>query len=103
MAALDDFGIEKITDIINEIYESGDIPTDLSKSIFIVISKKSGAIECEMRRTISLLSHITKLILRVIMMRVRSKLKPEIGKEQCGFYGGHRNQKCHIHVRNVIR
>ena len=31
------------------------------------------------------MSHITKVILRVIMMRVRRKLKPEIGKEQCGF------------------
>ena len=65
--------------------ESGDIPTDLSKSIFIAIPKKPGATECEMHRTISLMSHITKVILRVIMMRVRRKLKPEIGKEQCGF------------------
>src|SRR5688572_3275794 len=38
-----------------------------------------------MHRTISLMSHITKLILRIIMMRARNKLKPEIGNEQCGF------------------
>src|SRR3984893_2550729 len=38
-----------------------------------------------MHRNISLMNHITKIILRVIMMRVRRKLKPEIWKEQCGF------------------
>src|SRR5688572_6326517 len=79
------FGVKKVTEIVNEIYDSGDIPTDLSKSISISLPKKPGTIECEMYRTISLMSHITKLILRIIMMRTRNKLKPEIGKEQCGF------------------
>ena len=31
------------------------------------------------------MSHITKLILRIIMNRARSRIRPEIGKEQCGF------------------
>ena len=83
--ALDDFGIEKLTVIANEIYDTGKIPQDLSKSIFIALPKKPGTIECELHRTISLMSHITKVILRVIMMRVRRCTKPEISQEQCGF------------------
>ena len=39
----------------------------------------------ELHRTISLMSHIIKIILRVIMARSRSKTRPEIGKEQYGF------------------
>ena len=31
------------------------------------------------------MSHMTKLILRIIMMRARSRIRPEIGREQCGF------------------
>ena len=31
--ALDDFGIEKLTIMANEIYDTGKIPQDLSKSI----------------------------------------------------------------------
>ena len=61
------------------------IPQDLSKSIFIALPKKPGTIECEFHRTISLMSHITKVILRVIMMRARRCTKPEISQEQCGF------------------
>ena len=67
--ALDDFGIEKLTIMANEIYDTGKIPQDLSKSIFIALPKKPGTIECELHRTISLMSHITQVILRVIMMR----------------------------------
>ena len=58
--ALGDFGIEKLTIMANEIYDTGKIPQDLSKSIFIALPKKPGAIECELHRTISLMSHITK-------------------------------------------
>ena len=84
--ALDDFGIEKLTIMANEIYDTGKIPQDLSKSIFIALPKKPGTIECELHRTIiSLMSHITKVILRVIMIRVRRCTKPEISQEQCEF------------------
>ncbi|GFN99336.1 multidrug resistance-associated protein 1 [Plakobranchus ocellatus] len=61
------------------------IPTDLSKSIFIALPKKPGATECELHRTISLMSHITKILLKIIMLRIRNKIKPEIAEEQCGF------------------
>ncbi|GFN90163.1 hypothetical protein PoB_001666900 [Plakobranchus ocellatus] len=64
---------------------AGQIPTDLSKSIFIALPKKPGATECELHRTISLMSHITKILLKIIMLRIRNKIKPEIAEEQCGF------------------
>ncbi|GFN97983.1 dolichyl-phosphate beta-glucosyltransferase [Plakobranchus ocellatus] len=86
--ALEEFGIEKVTELLNEIYDTGQIPTDISKSIFIALPKKPGATECELHRTISLMSHITKILLRIVMLRVRNKIKPEIAEEQCGFVEG---------------
>lgn len=59
---LDDFGIDKITVVVSEIHNSGEIPEDLTKSIFITFRKRLGANKCILRRTISLMSHITKLI-----------------------------------------
>ena len=85
LTALDDFGIKKITELINEIYNSGEIPEELSRSIFIALPKKPGANECGLHRTISLMSHITKLLIRILMNRARSRIRPEIGQEQCGF------------------
>ena len=37
--ALDEYGVEKLTDIINRIYDDGKFPGDLSKSIFITLPK----------------------------------------------------------------
>ena len=53
--SLDEFGIDMLTDFLNAIYDSGEIPSDLSKSIFIALPKKPGATECESHRTISLI------------------------------------------------
>ncbi|GFS18696.1 LINE-1 retrotransposable element ORF2 protein [Elysia marginata] len=83
--ALEDYGTEQVTALLNNIYKTGNIPADISKSIFITLPKKPGAVECEHYRIISLMSHITKILLRVIMTRVRNKIKPEIAAEQCGF------------------
>ena len=69
----------------NEIYNSGHIPTNLSQSVFIALPKKPGAIECELHRTISLMSHVMKIILRVLMERMRRVIRPEINEAQYGF------------------
>ncbi|XP_071943835.1 uncharacterized protein [Antedon mediterranea] len=73
---IEEYGVEKLTEVINKIYEDGSFPEDLSKSIFIALPKKPGAVECEKHRTISLMSHVTKIILRILLMRARSRLKP---------------------------
>ena len=83
--SLDEFGIDMLTDFLNAIYDTGEIPSDLSKSIFIALPKKPGATECESHRTISLMSHITKILLKILMARMRNKITPEIAEEQCGF------------------
>ena len=80
ITSLEEGGVSKVADIINEIYDTGEI-IDLYRSIFIALPKKPGTIECELHRTISLMSHITKLILRIIMERVCSRIRPEIGIE----------------------
>ncbi|GFS26516.1 LINE-1 retrotransposable element ORF2 protein [Elysia marginata] len=86
--ALEEYRVEKLTSLLNNIYDTGEIPTDISRPVFIALSKKPGATECKLHRTISLTSHVTKILLRVVMMRIRSKIKPEIADEQYGFVEG---------------
>ncbi|KAK3769432.1 hypothetical protein RRG08_066439 [Elysia crispata] len=83
--ALEEMGIGMTTKLFNAIYDSGTIPEDLAKSVFIALPKISGATECELHRTIRLMSHITKALLRVLMLRMRKSLRPEIAKTQFGF------------------
>ena len=82
--ALEEYGVEKLTEIINKIYD-GKFPEDLSKSIFITLPKTPSAVDCEQHCTISLMSHVTMIILRVLLLRLRSRIQPEIGREQFVF------------------
>ena len=84
-AVLEDIGIDFLTKLLNSIYDSGKIPKDLAKSVFITLPKIPGTIDCELYRTISLMSHLTKVLLRIIMARMRKSLRPEISQLQFGF------------------
>ena len=85
ITALQDIGIMDVTKLLNIIYNTGEIPHDLTKAVFIAIPKKPGTIDCEQHRTISLMSHITKVLLRVLLCRMRNKIQPEISEKQFGF------------------
>ena len=90
-----------MVDIINEIYDTGEIPEDLCRSIFIALNKTPGADECEPHRTSNLMSHITKLILKIIMERLHSRIRPEIGIEHCGFVHDTGTRKAVFMVRMI--
>ena len=46
LQALDEIGIDKITELFNKIYDTGYIPDDMKKSTFIPIPKKAKAVNC---------------------------------------------------------
>ncbi|RUS75834.1 hypothetical protein EGW08_016403 [Elysia chlorotica] len=65
--ALNETCLIHFTKLLNLIYDTGQWPSDWKKSIFITLQKKPGATECENHRTISLMSHATKILLSVLM------------------------------------
>ena len=78
LEALEEYGFEKLTDIINKTYGDGEVPENLNTSVFIALPKKPAVVECEQHRTISLMCHITKIILGILLLRARSRITPEI-------------------------
>ena len=86
--ALGGFGVEKIAEIVNHASILGDIPDEMLESIFIAIPKKSGTIECKNHRTISLMSHISKAILRVELERIKGPIRKNLSDEQFGYRPG---------------
>ena len=80
--ALGFFGLEKITDIANFVYESENVPDEMIESIFIALPKRPGTIDCQEYRTISLMSHVTKIILRVVLNRNKSIFREKLSDEQ---------------------
>ena len=86
--ALGSFGVEKLTQLFNSIYDTGSFPEDLVKSIFIPLPKKPMATECGDHRLISLMPHATKIFLRVILNRVKQLIDVEVDEAQFGFRPG---------------
>ncbi|GFO14237.1 endonuclease-reverse transcriptase [Plakobranchus ocellatus] len=84
--ALDNLKLDLTTKLLNAIYDSGTIPKDLCEFVFIELPKTPGATECELHRTISLMSHFTKILLCALMHRMRKSLKPEISPKQFRLY-----------------
>ena len=97
-----ELGLEKLNELINKVYNTGNIPGDLSKSMFIAIPNKPKANECELHRTISLMSHTTKILLRILMKRARTQIKPEISNSQCGFVQGKGTRNAICMMRTLI-
>jgi uncharacterized membrane-anchored protein YhcB (DUF1043 family) len=85
LVAAGDRGISELTTLSNMVYSQGCFPSELNKSIFITLPKVNGTIKCEKYRTISLMSHVTKLVLRIVINRIRGRTLHEIAPVQYGF------------------
>ena len=85
LVAAGEYGLEELTMLTNMVYNHDYFPEELNKSLFITLPKISGTTECEKHRTISLMSHVTKLILRLVVNRVRGRTLQEIAPEKYGF------------------
>ena len=85
LKSLNDKGIGIGTELFNLIYDHGYIPESMAESIFIQLPKKPATMKCEEHRTISLMIHLTKLLLQIIMNRLKGILENDISEEQFGF------------------
>ena len=88
LEVLGEWGVGVVTKIANSIYDTGQIPEQMAQSVFITIPKKPGAIDCDKFRTISVMSQLSKIVLRIILNRLRNKIEWEIAEEQFGFMKG---------------
>ena len=82
---LNEKGLQKITNLFNKIYSSGNIPHDWLVSEFIALPKKPGAKQCEDHHTISLMSHLLKVFLKIIHRRIYKRCEEQISRHQFGF------------------
>ncbi|KAL1447598.1 hypothetical protein WDU94_009869 [Cyamophila willieti] len=82
---LDGENLRWITNVFNKIYNSGTIPQEWLRSEFIILPKKPNARKCSEYRTISLMSHLLKIFLKVIHGRIYKKCEEQISDTQFGF------------------
>ena len=102
LKALDEEALKVLTKLLNNIYSTGVIPKDLKQSVFVKIPKKPKAVECTEYRTICLMSHVTKILLRIIMDRNETIFEREISKGQTGFRSGRGTREGIFNIRAVL-
>ena len=86
--AAGELGVDKITKLANRIYRMRQVPETMKESEFIVIPKKEGAVECSKHRTITIMSKIGKIILKVLTDRLKKKMEETVGDVQFHFRKG---------------
>ena len=100
--AAGDFAISKITNLANTIYSTGEVPENMKESEFLVIPKKNGAVECGKHRTISIMSQVAKIVLKVLDERLKRKVEEGVDKVQFGFRKGLGTRNATFMLRTVM-
>ena len=74
-------------------------PQDQKRSVFIPIPKKGNAKECSNYHTIALISHASKVMLKILQARLQQYVKCELSDVQSGFRKGRgtRDKIANIH------
>ena len=69
-------------------WKSQQWPQDWKRSVFIPIPKKGNAKECPNYRTIALISHASKVMLKILQARLQQYVNRELPDVQAGFRKG---------------
>ena len=85
--------------ICQQIWKTQQWPQDWKRSVFIPIPKKSHAKERSDYRTVALISHSSKVMLKILQARLQQYVDCELPDVQAGFRKGRgtRDQIANIH------
>ena len=78
-----------LTAVCNKIWKTGEWPTTWTQSLVITLRAKKGNLQlCQNYRTISLISHPSKVMLKIILNRLQPQAEEITAEEQAGFRAG---------------
>ena len=77
-----------ISKLCQLIWKTTEWPVDWKRSVFLSLPKKGDVRECSNNRTISLIVHMSKILLKIIQKRLTPYTDREISIEQAGFIKG---------------
>ena len=96
---LKDDGVNVLHSICQKIWKTQQWPQDWKRSVFIPIPEKGNAEECSNSCTIALISHASKVMLKILQARLQQYVNHEHPDVQAGFRKGRgtRDQIANIH------
>jgi len=85
---LEDDVVKVLHSICQHIWKTHQWPQDWTRSVFIPIPKEGCAKECSNYCTITLISHASKMILKILQARLHQYVNRELPHVQAGFRKG---------------
>ena len=96
---LKDDAVKVLQSICQQIWKTQQWPQDWKRSVFIPIPKRGNAKECTNYHTIAVISHASKVMLKILQARLQQYVNRELSDVQAGFRNGRgtRDQIASIH------
>ena len=85
---LKDDAVKVLHSICQQIWKPQQWPQDWKRLLFIPIPKKGNAKECSNYHTIALISHTSKVMLKILQARLQQYMNRELPDVQAGFRKG---------------
>ena len=85
---LEDDAVKALHSICQQIGKTQQWPQDWKRSVFIPIPKKGNAKECSSYHTIALISHTSRVMLKILQARLQQYVNRELPDVQAGFRKG---------------
>ena len=89
---LKDDDVKVLHSVCQQIWKTQQWPQDWKRSVFIPIPKKGNAKEYSNYRTIALISHARKVMLKILQARLQQYVNHELPDIQVGFNKGRRTR-----------
>ena len=88
--------------ICHQIGKTQQWPQDWKRSVFIPIPKNGNAKECSYYHTIALISHASKVLLKILQARLQQYVNRELPDIQAVFRKGSRTRDQIVHISWII-
>ena len=85
---LKDDAVKVLHSICSQIWKTQQWPQDWKRSVFIPIRKKGNDKECSNYSTVALISHVSKVMLKILQARLQQYMNCELLDVQAGFRKG---------------
>ena len=95
---LEDDAVKVLHSICQQIWKTQQWPQDWKRSVFTPIPKKRNAKQCSKYHTIALISHASKVMLKILQARLQQYVNRELPDVQAGFRKGRGNRSNCQHV-----
>ena len=95
---LKDDAVKVLHSICQQIWKTQQWPQDCKRSRFIPILRKGNTKECSNYHTIALISHASKVMLKILQARLQQYVNHELPDVQAGFRKGRRTRD---HITNI--